>query len=154
MYSEYLANGKFNLELFITTNSFGNEVAVEVKQGEIVLVQFSYGSFNSDSTYVIPLKNLDLDQTYTLLFLDSYGDGWDGGFAEVRINGETVMTEYPSGYGGQITISPDCECYVDCQTWSCVNPGFTGMEPAFASTRTFDMSIEIHTKGWGGRNFA
>ena len=40
-----------------------------------------------------------------LVMHDSYGDGWNGGFLEVRLNGTSIGTYAATGYGSGSTIT-------------------------------------------------
>jgi hypothetical protein len=42
---------------------------------------------------------------YTLVMFDSYGDGWNGGYLTVSVNGNNAGTFFASGYGSQSSFS-------------------------------------------------
>lgn len=42
---------------------------------------------------------------YTLIMFDSYGDGWNGGYLTVSVNGSNAGTFFAAGYGSQSTFS-------------------------------------------------
>jgi len=73
----------------LAVTSWGNEITWNIDGGA------TFGPYNNYNEYsqVVSLN----PGTHTLNYLDSYGDGWHGGWIDVV--GYTGQI-YPSGYGG------------------------------------------------------
>lgn len=71
-----------------TTGTFGGEMTWEIadNEGTVVMTGGGYAS-NSDYTDYTCLE----DGCYSVFLYDSFGDGWDSGFMEITMDGETLL---------------------------------------------------------------
>ena len=92
----------------VTGNTFTEEVSWSIDEGDSIPKQpYAEGSTNT-VTLTLP------EGRHTLYFIDSWGDGWDGGYWQVEDTpGGTLLAGGPSagavaGYGGEAEFCVTC----------------------------------------------
>ena len=124
----------------IRTEAWGNEVGWRlVEQGGGLVSQIATGTYTNTRDFYHPVQ-MDTG-SYTFEMIDSFGDGWHGGFFEV-INDTTGLIEasgaLPLGAFGQVDFD------VDCSDTATQPPVDTGPPPDCQ-----DYTLVVNTVAWG-----
>jgi hypothetical protein len=91
----------------VTTKAWGSEVSVLV-DGNVEPFGFTQGSMGSNQEYT-STACLALGQ-HTLTLVDSYGDGWHGGYVTIGDTryGEDFTSGYQTAFTFNVIETPDC----------------------------------------------
>jgi spore coat protein CotH len=116
------------VQLILNTANWGGEVSWEILDGDNDVV-FEGTDYSDWNTYVYDLCLLP--GCYTLLMLDSYGDGWNG--AQVNIFDDTnqliLSGSFDQGYEDSMVLAIDNFCPI----YGCTEEGALNFDP-YANT--------------------
>eukprot|EP01046_Picozoa_sp_COSAG06_P033338 COSAG06_NODE_3396_length_5405_cov_6.327554_7_plen_474_part_01 len=134
--------GTVPITVHIHTLTWANEISWNIDNGQT----FSGFADNNDYYEVVSLPSGD----HTINFIDSYGDGWHGGYWEILpgdVDASTAVGVTPlaggptdgqvSGYGGELTFTLSDD------------GGTSDTEPIVTPAGTVPITVQVTTTTWG-----
>jgi hypothetical protein len=124
-YSVVCENGT-TVDLNMVTGGFPSECSFTIIDAQSNVVYASSGYFESNSFYSTICLS---DGCYTVIMLDSFGDGWNGGYLNVYFGGTVTQFSIQNGSSGAGVFAINAEGCLPNISSGCMNPLADNYDP-------------------------